>query len=100
MHPFPAQDRKIKTAKMTKMMGQVGKSGLLIRVQTVATERFLPQGLETSRERTPPRGPARRPVRQHDCQPGERVAAVKQETPRLAPRMEVQVGIQGLQTAL
>ena len=31
---------------------------------------------------------------------GEPVAAVKQETPRLAPQMETQVGIQGLQTAL
>jgi len=38
LHPFLGQDRKIKTAKMKKMMGQVGKLGLLIRVQTVATE--------------------------------------------------------------
>ena len=84
---------------MKKMMGQVGKLGLMIRVQTVATERFLPQALETSRVRTPPRGLARQPVRQHDCQPEEPAAAVKEETPRLAPRMETQVGIQGLQMA-
>ena len=47
LHPFPGQDRKNKTAKMTEMMGQVGKFGLLIRVQTVATERSLPQAPET-----------------------------------------------------
>ncbi|MEC8357401.1 MAG: hypothetical protein VXZ91_08300 [Pseudomonadota bacterium] len=84
---------------MTEIMGQVGKLGLLIRVQAVATERSLPQGPETSRARAPPRGPVERPVRQRDCQSGDLVVAVKQETPRLAPRMETQVGIQGLQTA-
>ena len=100
LHPFLGQDRKIKTVKMTEMMGQVGKMGLLIRVQTVATERSLLQVLETPRLRTTPRGRAGRPVRQHDCQPGKPAAAVKQETPRLAPRMEAQVGIQSLQMAL
>ena len=100
LHPFLGQDRKIKTVKMTEMMGQVGKMGLLIRVQTVATERSLPQAPETSRVRTPPRDPAKRPVRQRDYQPGEPVAAEKQETLRLAPPMEAKVGIRGLQTAL
>ena len=100
LHPFPGQYRKNKTAKMAEMMGQVRKLVFLIRVQTVATERSLPQAPETSRVRTPPRGRARRPVRQRDCQPGEPVAAVNQETPRRAPRMEARVGIQGIQMAL
>ena len=100
LHHFPGQDRKIKTAKMTEMLGQVGKLGLLIRVQAMATGRSLPQAPETSRAITPHKGPARQPVRQRDCQPGEPVVVVKKETPRLAPRMEAQVGIQGLQAAL
>ena len=59
------------------MLGQVGKLGLLFRVQTMATGLSLPQAPETPRVRTPHRAPARQPVRQRDCQPGAPVVAVK-----------------------
>ena len=98
LHPSLGQDHKIKTAKMTKMMGQVGKLGLLTRVQTGATERLLRFWRPRARQHRP--GPGQAAGTSYDCQPGEPVAAVKQETPRLAPQMETQVGIQGLQTAL
>ena len=79
MNPFQGQDRKIKTPKMVVMGDQVGKLGMLIRIQTAAAERSRPQALEFRHGKTQLRGPARRPERLRECQPAEQVAAARQE---------------------
>ena len=60
------------------MLGQVGKLGLLFRVQTMATGDS--SSLRDPASENTAQGPARQPVRQRDCQPGAPVVEVVRDT--------------------
>lgn len=76
---FRGQDRKIKTPKLAEKRVQVGKLGMLIRVQTVAVERYRPQPPQFRHGKTPLRDLVERPVLLRECQSKELVAAIRQK---------------------